>query len=153
MRVRQFRPGRILNLAILNERFRAKSGKTAFNFLERNNSKFPSSNTILRNLQWNIPSVWRNSHAILHWNAVVIVLVGPEDDGKRHHRSSNQETEETMTQMYELTGAELDAVAAGALVEVNNNNIAVPVNAAAAVAVLSAGTTAIAEQDARIVQV
>jgi hypothetical protein len=58
-----------------------------------------------------------------------------------------------MTQMYELTGAELDAVAAGALVEVNNNNIAVPVNAAAAVAVLSAGTTAIAEQDARIVQV
>jgi hypothetical protein len=65
----------------------------------------------------------------------------------------NQETEAIMTQMYELTGAELDAVAAGALVEVNNNNIAVPVNAAAAVAVLSAGTTAVAAQDARIVQV
>jgi len=57
-----------------------------------------------------------------------------------------------MTQMYELTGSELDAVAAGALVEVNNNNIAVPVNAAVAVAVLSAGTTAVAEQDVRISQ-
>jgi hypothetical protein len=57
-----------------------------------------------------------------------------------------------MTQMYELTGSELDAVAAGALVEVNNNNIAVPVNAAVAVAVLSAGTTAVAAQDAQISQ-
>jgi len=57
-----------------------------------------------------------------------------------------------MTKMYELTGAELDAVAAGALVEVNNNNIAVPVNAAVAVGVLSADTTAVAAQNAQITQ-
>ena len=57
-----------------------------------------------------------------------------------------------MTKMYELTGAELDAVAAGALVEVNNNNIAVPVNAAVAVGVLSANTTAVAAQNAQITQ-
>ena len=61
-------------------------------------------------------------------------------------------TESTMTKMYELTGAELDAVAAGALVEVNNNNIAVPVNAAVAVGVLSADTTAVAAQNAQITQ-
>ena len=57
-----------------------------------------------------------------------------------------------MTKMYELTGAELDAVAAGALVEMNNNNIAVPVNAAVAVGVLSADTTAVAAQNAQITQ-
>ena len=57
-----------------------------------------------------------------------------------------------MSQMYELTGAELDAVAAGALVEVNNNNIAVPVNAAVSVGVLSTNTTAVAAQNAQITQ-
>jgi hypothetical protein len=63
----------------------------------------------------------------------------------------------TVSPITELTGSELDAVAGGALinvfdvVDVNNNNVqvAIPVNAAVAVAVLG-GAIATATQPGRI---
>ena len=64
----------------------------------------------------------------------------------------------TPVKMTELTDAEIEAVAGGqpnqglVVVEISNNDVAVPVNAAAAVNVLGGPTGAVATQAGRIRQ-